>query len=58
VIGRKLNCKPLPPEVIVAQIDGDAVKPRTNITGNPGMMMKTLEEYFLRDIVSIVQVAE
>jgi hypothetical protein len=58
VIGRKLNCRPLPPEVIVAQVDGDAVKPRTNITGNPGMMMKTLEENFLRDIVSIVHVAQ
>jgi hypothetical protein len=32
--------KPSSSEVIVAQIEGDTVKPRTNITGNSGMMMK------------------
>jgi hypothetical protein len=58
VIGRKLHCQPLPPEVVVAQIDGDAVKPRTHITGNPGMMAKTPEEDFLRDILCIVQMTE
>jgi len=48
----------LSPEVIVAQIDRDAVKPRTNISGNPGMVTKTLQEDFLRDIPGIVQTAE
>jgi hypothetical protein len=58
VIGRKLHCEPLPPEVVVAQIDGDAVQPRTDITGNPGMMTKTPEEDFLCDILRIVQMTE
>ena len=58
MIGKKLNRAPLPPEVIVAQVDRDAVKPRTNVSGDPGMMTKAPEESFLRDILSVVHMTE
>jgi len=58
VIGKELKCRPSSPEVIVAQIDRDAVKPGTNISGNPGMMTKAPEEDFLRDILSVVHMTE
>ena len=58
MIREQLNCGSLSSEVVVAQINGDAVKPRTNITGNPGMVTKTPKENFLRDILRIVRMTE
>jgi len=58
VITKKLKGGPLPTEVIVAQIHRDAVKPCADIPRNPGMMPKTLEENFLREILRIVPTTE
>jgi len=58
VITKKLKGGPLPTEVIVAQIHRDAVKPRTDISGNPRMMAQTLEAHFLGNILGIVQMTE
>lgn len=49
-MGGKLNRGPLQSEVIVAQIDRDAMEPRTNLSGNSGMMTKTSDENFLRAV--------
>lgn len=58
VEGRKLNTGPSPPEMIVAQIDRDAVKPGAHISVDPGMVTKTFEEDFLRHILRIVELTE